>query len=50
MHSSPNVLVKKKFGELRICVDYCKFNATVESDQYTLPRVDDSLDAITGSR
>ena len=49
MYSSPIVLVKKKSGELRICVDYRKLNAKVVRDQYPLPRVDDSLDAVAGS-
>ena len=50
MYSSPIVLVKKKSGELRMCVDYRKLNAKVVRDQYPLPRVDDSLDAVAGSR
>ena len=41
MHSRPIVLVKKKSGELRMCVDYRKLNAKVVRDQYPLPRVDD---------
>ena len=41
MYSSPIVLVKKKYGELRMCGDYCKLIAKVERDQYPLPRVDD---------
>ena len=49
MYSSPIVLVKKKSGELRMCVDYRKLNAKVVRDQYPLPRVDDSLDAVAGS-
>ena len=33
-----------------MCMDYRKLNAKVERDQYHLPRVDDSLDAVAGSR
>ena len=33
-----------------MCVDYRKLNAKVVRDQYTLPRVDDSLNAVAGSR
>ena len=48
MYSSQIVLVKKKSGELRMCVDYRKLNAKLVRDHYPLPRVDDSLDAVAG--
>ena len=48
--SSPVVLMKKKDGRWRFCVDYRKLNAATESDAYPLPRIDDSLDALGGSR
>ena len=49
MHSSPIVLAKKKSGKLRMYVDYRKLNTKVVRDQYPLPRVDNSLDAVAGS-
>ena len=47
--ASPIVLVKKKDGTIRFCVDYRKLNAVTIKDSYPLPRIDDSLDALSGS-
>ena len=47
--ASPIVLVKKKDGTTRFCVDYRKLNAATIKDSYPLPRIDDSLDALSGS-
>ena len=47
--ASPIVLVKKKSGEMRPCVDYRKVNALVKPDGFPLPRVQDCLDAVSGS-
>ncbi|PIK49540.1 Retrovirus-related Pol polyprotein from transposon [Apostichopus japonicus] len=46
----PIVLVKKKNGGTRFCVDYRKVNALTEKDSYPIPRIADSLDAMTGAR
>ena len=40
------VLVKKKEGTLRLCVDYRKINEVSQKDAYPLPRIDACLDAI----
>ena len=48
--SSPVVLVKKKDGTTRFCIDYRKFDAVTRIDSYPLPRIDDALDALPGSR
>ena len=44
--SSPIVVVKKKDGTNRICVDYQKLNATSKFDAYPMPRIDEMLDAV----
>ena len=45
------VVVKKKSGEDRVCIDYRGLNAvTINPDSYMLPRIDDTLDALAGSR
>jgi hypothetical protein len=41
--SSRIVLVKKKNGKLRFCVDYRGLNKITKKDVYPLPRIDDSL-------
>ena len=43
------VLVKKKNGELRFCIDLRKLNARTVKDAYSLPRIDDTLDKLKGS-
>ena len=48
--SSPVVLVKKKDGTIRFCVDYRKLNAVTRKDSYPLPRIDDALDALSGAK
>lgn len=39
------VLVNKKNGGVRLCVDYRKLNAVTEPDCYPLPRMEDILHA-----
>ena len=45
--SSPPVLVRKKDGSLRFCVDYRKLNQVTVKDSYPLPRIEEALDSIT---
>jgi hypothetical protein len=47
--SSPVVLIKKKDGTNRFCVDFTKLNAITVRDQYPLPRIDDIFDHLSDS-
>uniref|UniRef100_A0A8C8DU84 ribonuclease H n=1 Tax=Oryzias sinensis TaxID=183150 RepID=A0A8C8DU84_9TELE len=49
-YASPIVVVRKKNGSIRICIDYRTLNSRTIPDQYTIPRVDDALDCLTGSK
>ncbi|KAK3720968.1 hypothetical protein QZH41_006537 [Actinostola sp. cb2023] len=43
--SSPVVLVRKRDGSLRFCIDFRKLNARTVKDAYSLPRIDEALEA-----
>ena len=47
--SAPVVMVRKKDGTLRFCVDYRKLNQVTKKDVYPLPRCDDVLEALSGA-
>lgn len=49
-YSSPIVLVKKKNGSTRICVDYRKLNKHVVKDRYPLPVIEDQIDKLQGAK
>ena len=44
--AAPIVLVKKKDGTLRFCVDYRKLNSRSQSDAYPMPRIDELIDQL----
>ena len=48
--SAPMVLVTKKDGGTRLCVDYRRLNLAMVNDAYPLPRINDTLDMLASRR
>ena len=48
--SSPVVFIRKKDDSLRMCVDYRQLNSLTVKNKYPLPRIDDLLDQLQGSK
>lgn len=48
--SSPVVVVRKKNGQVRLCIDYRKLNLQTVKDAYALPRMDNTFTAVSGSK
>ena len=47
---APVLLVKKKDGSMRLCVDYRQLNKVTIKNKYPLPRIDDLMDQLVGAR
>ena len=48
--ASPVILVRKRNGDYRFCVDYRKLNEVTKKDTFPLPRIDDLLDQLAHSK
>ena len=48
--SSPIVLVRKKDGGVRWCIDYRRLNDVTVKDAYPLPRIDSCLDQLSSAK
>ena len=49
-YSSPIVCVRKKDGSMRLCIDYRRLNAKTIPDSQPIPRIQDILDTLGGSK
>ena len=48
--SSNVVIVQKKGGTIRFCIDYRKLNRRTRKDAYAIPRIDDTLHLLAGAK
>ncbi|XP_042254131.1 uncharacterized protein LOC121887433 [Thunnus maccoyii] len=48
--SSPIVVVRKKNGQVRLCIDYRRLNLQTIKDAYSLPKLEDTFCALNGSQ
>lgn len=48
--ASPVVIVPKKNGKYRVCVDYRRFNKKIVKDRYPMPLIEDRIDELKNAR
>ena len=46
--ASPTVLVRKREGTVRYCIDLRKVNNVIVKDRYPLPKISECIDALAG--
>ena len=49
-YSSPCVVVRKKDGSMRLCIDYRQLNNKTVPDRHPIPRIQDTLDGFAGQK
>lgn len=49
-YASPIILVSKKDGGCRLCVDFRALNRKTVKDHFPMPRIDDQLDLLNGNK
>lgn len=49
-YASQMVIVKKRDGKIRICVDYRELNSKTVKDAFPLPRIEEALESLKGAR
>lgn len=49
-YAAPIVIVRKKDGSIRLCIDYRKLNDQTIPDAFPLPRIDESFDLLAGAK
>ena len=47
---APELLLKKKDGTMRMCIDYRQLNKVTIKSKYPSPRIDDLFDQLRGAR
>ena len=48
--ASPIILVGKKDGKLRLCIDYRRLNSVSNMDAYPMPRIEELIDNLGGAK
>ena len=47
-YGAPMLFVKKKYGPMRICINYRELNKVTIKNKYSLPRIDDLFNQLKG--